>query len=170
MADVARREFPNDPNLDILIKYGPGADISEAGIECKFSEAYGGYRHGGMRKPYLDHSEIWDGLGGTRELAEGISPDDERFKHLHAAQLIKHILGLKHRASRTGFYLLYLWYDVPGEHGARHQEEIDEFSKVVRADGVRFRATTYQELILALADRCRAEHREYVDYLAERYL
>ena len=102
------KEFRRPPNLDVVIKYRRSvADIVEVGIECKFSEAYSG-GHSGIKPVYLgpdelkdklkdELKELWDGLSKTKELAKAISPDDKhkRFKYLHAAQLIKHILGLK---------------------------------------------------------------------------
>lgn len=127
-----------------------------------------------IKRVYLDElKEVWKGLRKTCELAKTISPDDNEFKYLHAAQLIKHILGLKHRSDRGRKrpHLLYLWYDVPGEEGVRHQCEIERFRKVVDADGVWFRAICYQDVIRRLATKYREEpHQAYVDYLAERYL
>lgn len=41
------------------------------------------------------------GLPNLYELAKEISPDNNKFRHLDAAQLIKHILGLKKKYSNT---------------------------------------------------------------------
>ena len=111
---------------------------------------------------------MWEGLPACRELGWGISPRDNQFKHLHAAQLIKHILGLKHRNGTAGFCLVYLWYDVPGGEGEKHRQEIREFQTVVANDGVAFHAVTYQEVMRTLAQH-RLGHEEYVDYLVDRY-
>ena len=165
-----RKKFPKDPNLDVVVEYRSGTEV---GIECKFTEAYPRGRRPDLKAAYLQHKELWEGLPETRKLAKNISSDDERddapFHYLGAAQLIKHILGLKRRSGRKRPCLLYLWYDVPGEEGVDHQNEIEEFKKVVVADGVWFRAMTYQKLIQSLAEH-RGRHPAYVDYLAERYL
>jgi hypothetical protein len=39
--------------------------------------------------------DLWTDIPNLRRFAESISPDDNEFIHLHPAQLIKHILGLK---------------------------------------------------------------------------
>jgi len=96
-------------------------------------------------------------------------PEDGRFAFLHAAQLIKHILGLKKKHALARFRLLYLWYDAFGKAGYTHRREADAFAEIVRSDGVAFHHTTYQEVITRLLDN-REQHPAYVDYLAVRYL
>jgi hypothetical protein len=86
-----------------------------------------------------------------------------------APQLLKHILGLTVTQGSGGFRLLYLWYEAPGGEAQRHRAEIEEFTALAQADGVDFRSLTYQEAIARLA-AARDEHRQYVDYVAERYL
>lgn len=46
-------------------------------------------------KKYVENLSFWNGLPNLYELAKEISPDDTKFQYLDAAQLIKHILGLK---------------------------------------------------------------------------
>ena len=92
-----------------------------------------------------------------------------RTKFLSAAQLLKHILGLKRHFGRNGFRLLYLWYDVFGEQGLRHRNEIEEFSRISKQDGIKLHSLTYQKLISTLAGQFRTEHQAYVRYLTERY-
>jgi hypothetical protein len=84
--------------------------------------------------------------------------------------LIKHILGLKAKVGKSGFRLLYLWYDVLGKEGAVHREEIEGFSDIARADEVKFHAMTYQELMVRLCTDFRQDHDSYIRYLTERYL
>jgi len=167
---VDRGRFPRDPNIDVLMEYAPTSPVRAAGVECKFGEPYSGRGHDGLRPAYLQDDSFWKGLSHCRALAELISPDDTRFRHLHAAQLLKHVLGLCHAFGYAGFRLLYLWYDVPFPEGAAHREELARFADVARADGIDFRTLTYQELILGLARGHRTGHTAYVDYLAERYL
>jgi N-acetylmuramic acid 6-phosphate (MurNAc-6-P) etherase len=69
-----------------------------------------------------------------------------------------------------GFRLLYCWYDAPGPEAVKHRSEIEDFAATVRADRVQFQSITYQDVIVRLAKSERGPHREYVDYLAERYL
>lgn len=160
----------NPPNIDVVIYNAESAVIKRYAIECKFTEAYSSRRHGGLKPEYLMLAYIWRDIPNIHTLAKSISPEDHSFHHLHPAQLIKHVLGLKSALGKTGFRLLYLWYDAFGIAGARHREEIDVFSKIAVSDNIRFHALSYQELIINLAHECRTSHRKYIKYLCERYL
>lgn len=162
--------FRFSPNIDVVIHNSSSARYKRFAVECKFSEAYGSHSHGGLRPTYMDLDNIWDDIPGIRELAGSICPDDNAFSHLHPAQLIKHILGLRRAFGKNGFRLLYLWYDVLGEEGALHRREIETFTKVAKSDGVKFHALSYQELIVRLSNEYRQDHREYIEYLSGRYL
>lgn len=162
--------FGYHPNIDVVIHNAPSAKIQRFAIECKFSEAYGAHKHGGLKSKYLEYDEIWTDIPKLQAFAKRISPDDHDFIHLHPAQLVKHILGLKRQFGRDGFRLLYLWYDVLGEQGKRHRDEIGEFAGVAKQDEIKFHSITYQELIATLANELRTEHHEYIRYLTERYL
>lgn len=162
--------FRFHPNIDVVIHNKPEATIKRFAIECKFSEAYGAYKHGGLKQKYLDCSDIWDDIPSLLTVARHISPHDKEFRHLHPAQLIKHILAMKRHFGKSGFRLLYLWYDVLGEQGTCHRDEVEEFAKVAKRDGIKFHSLTYQELISRLANQLRSDHNEYVKYLTERYL
>ena len=162
--------FGFHPNIDVVIHNKPEARIQRFAIECKFSEAYGAHKHGGLKQKYLDCGDIWDDIPKLRAFAQRISPDDKEFKHLHPAQLIKHILAMKRQFGRDGFRLLYLWYDVLGEQGKCHQDEVEGFARVAAEDGIKLHSLTYQKLITTLANQLRSGHHEYVRYLTERYL
>ncbi|MFH1633838.1 MAG: hypothetical protein ABIG63_07475 [Chloroflexota bacterium] len=103
-------------------------------------------------------------------MAISISPKDNQFQYLHAAQLIKHILGLNRAFGKTDFRLLYLWYDALGREGAKHREETKGFLETVKSDGIAIHELSYQELIVRLADEYRVLHKEYVEYITCRYL
>jgi hypothetical protein len=164
-----KTKFVIPPNIDVVIHNNESSPYRLFAIECKFSEAYGGRAHGGMKSKYLADKNLWAELSALEKLAHEINPDDNRYAYLHAAQLIKHILGLKANVGREKFKLLYLWYDVLGKEGADHREEVEDFTKIAKSDGVRFRAMTYQELINILDRYYRADHPEYIKYLTERY-
>ena len=158
--------FPKHPNLDVAIRYTRGS-LQVVGIECKLTEPYG-REHSGLANRYLT-LPLWSSLPSLLKLAREISPDDGRFRHFHAAQVLKHILGLSANHGRDSFRLLYLWCAAPGDEACGHRAEVDEFAAIARADGVDFGALTYQEVIARLAS-VRDGHRAYVDYLADRYL
>ena len=97
-----------------------------------------------------------------------MSPDNT-FKHLDAAQLLKHTLGLNRNAKRS-FLLLYLYYAMPGPGGAKHDDEIKDFIAVACQDGVTVRALTYQDLIVRLLRAGTEGDSAYLNYVTERYL
>lgn len=173
-ASTDKKKFPKSPNMDVLVRYKRTA-AHVIGIECKFSEAYG-REHSGLRPAYLEFSSLWNDLPFTKQLANTLSPEDLEFECLHPAQLIKHILALKHACAKykrpvKKFWLAYLWYDVPTEEGARHRSEIKKFGEVVAKDGIRFHPISYQRLIRNMFHYgLRVDHQEYLDYIAERYL
>jgi hypothetical protein len=162
-------KFPRAPNIDVVFHNSDSSRFKRFAIECKFSEAYGSQIHGGLKRAYLELLQLWTDIPNLYGFAKSICPN-ETFSFLHSSQLIKHILGLKKNLGKEGFRLLYLWYDVLGEEGAIHRNEIEEFSEVTKRDNIHFDAMTYQELILALSTENRAEHTNYIKYLTERYL
>ena len=169
------QKFPIDsrfkyaPNLDVVIYPDYHNTIRAYGIECKFTEPYSSRGNIGLDEKYLANQEIWRKLPKTHSLAQKISPNDNEFTYLHAAQLIKHILGLNLKFGHGVYRLLYLWFDALSEPGYRHSQEIKRFADVVCSDGVKFHSITYQKLIINLA-KYRADHDEYIKYVTQRYL
>ncbi len=162
-------KFPKPPNIDVVFHNSDSSSFKRFAVECKFSEAYSSQQHDGIRPAYLDLFQLWLDIPNLHDFATSICPN-ENFIHLHSAQLIKHILGLKRRFGKIGFRLLYLWYDVLGKEGAIHRDEIEKFSGIATADGVYFNAMSYQELILAMSKEYGQTHPNYIKYLSERYL
>lgn len=161
--------FERSPNLDVVIDYADRRGLLATAVECKLGEPYDGRAKGGLGPVYLAHPEFWTDLPNLHELARQVSPAN-RFLHLAAPQLIKHILGLKTSYGPQGFRLLYLWYNVPGPEAVKHTAEIAEFAALAARDGIAFQSLTYQDVILSLARTERGSHEAYVDYLAGRYL
>lgn len=176
----------NHPNIDVVLPTDDDAQYRFFAIESKFTEPFSSYNEKpkqqpegeqsknskGLKKKYLEQDDLWKGMPELKNLARVISPEDRKFRRLHAAQLIKHILGLKKRCggSKSEFRLLYLWYDAPGDEAVTHREEIETFGKIAKADRIKFHSLTYQQLISELAKKFRVEHPEYIKYITERYL
>ncbi len=162
-------DFAKPPNIDVVFEY---SNSYVSAIECKFTEAYGQRIHQGLKEKYLLESGIWDGIPETRKLSEKICPQDNKFKYLHSAQLVKHMLGLLSHSNgrKNKFRLVYLWYDVFGEDGYFHKSEIEMIKNIFQKDNLNFQSITYQELIMRLLENKREEDSEYIKYLAERYL
>ncbi len=164
-----KSKFVIPPNIDVVFHNNESSHFKLFAVECKFSEAYGGRTHGGLKSKYLDETQLWTDLPTLYQLGWETNHDAKRYSYLDAAQLIKHILGLKAHGGSKEFKLLYLWYDVLGVDGAGHRAEVEDFTKIAKSDGINFYAMTYQELITNLDRDYRAEHPEYIKYLTERY-
>ncbi len=96
------------------------------------------------------------------------------FKHFDAPQILKHILYLKtkYKDDNIEFKLILLWYKhKDAEENEKIKEEMDEFQRYIKEDGIDFKIMTYQELFAKLEKACGTtdEHKEYLDYLRERY-
>jgi hypothetical protein len=163
-------KFKFSPNIDVVFHNSKSSKYQRFAIECKFSESYGSHKHSGLKPKYLSLDALWKDIPSIHKLSKSISPTDKKFKYLHSAQLIKHILGLKNAFRKDEFRLLYLWYDVLGEEGAIHRKEIEAFSDLTKSDEVKFHALSYQELIIRLSNEYRQDHETYIRYISERYL
>lgn len=148
------------PHLDVVIEGG----LTRLGVESKFLESYG-LATNGFSEAYFTDPELWNGLEDCRRLAEDLATEGETFQHLHAAQLLKHALGLAH--GRDPFRLVLVWYRVDGPTGEVLDDEISRFRVRVQ-DDIDFEAVTYQNLFDEL--RSISEPTPgYLDYLADRY-
>jgi hypothetical protein len=161
--------FAIAPNIDVVFHNSPSFKYQRFAVECKFTEVYGGRQHGGLKPVYLELEDLWQDIPRLKELAHTISPNDTAFSYLHPAQLMKHILGLKKAFGKTGFRLLYLWYDTLGKEGYDHRCEICRFAKTAITDGIKFHVLSYQELISKLVQEHRIGHPAYIAYISERY-
>lgn len=186
-AEPARLEFElplptgvegDPPTSDVVLCFESGR---VAAIESKFGEWL--VRRASNRmdlkpKYFAGGKAVWRdaGLPRCQQLADDLRLGSERFKHLHAAQLLKHALGLarygggKRVAGGPGAVsheLRYLYYEWPGQPAGAHRAEIERFAQRVGAE-IRFSASTYQDLHRALSADARVEH-AYLDYLRVRY-
>jgi hypothetical protein len=167
--NIVNSHFRVAPHLDVQISFDDGP-WKCAAIEAKFSEPYGGQKQGGLKPVYLLETALWEGWPNIRALAEGLSPDDSTNTHLHAAQLLKHLLGLR-KQNGTNFVLVYLWFDVPGAEAVTvHRREIESLGAVLERDGVAFVSRTYQGVFDVLRGGKSGPNNSYVSYLLERYL
>lgn len=165
------KKFSHSPNIDAVITNNETDKIKAFGIECKFSEAYSSRNHPGLKERYITEiSKQWKDIPKLFGFAKTISPNDKDFHHLHPAQLIKHILGLKKQYGKNGFRLLYLWYDVFGEESHRHRKEIEKFTEITKLDNIKFHSISYQELIIKIKSELYAGNEIYINYITDRYL
>ena len=158
-----------DPPLaDVMLRWPSGR---VAAIESKFGEwLVRRPRNKAVFKPkyFPPAREVWTeaGLVRCQALAADIQQGRERFKFLHAAQLLKHALGLA-RSGVPDYRLVYLYYEWPGREAETHRSELERFAASLRPE-LDLHALTYQ----ALFQRLRAEPSvaaEYCRYLEQRY-
>jgi hypothetical protein len=165
--DPDSRGFPSPPHLDLGIEYRHRGRV---GVECKLFEPYGRLDHSTLRKPYLDLVEAWDDIPSWRRLAEQLQRGNAGFQRLGASQLVKHVLGLKYQTAAASVRLVYLYLDAIGAEAAEHRKEVLEFQGRVADDPILFVPLTVQEFIARASRVCGVQHRDYVHYLAGRYL
>jgi hypothetical protein len=166
------RRFPTGlpgfpPNLDVVLTLASNALVA---IECKFLEPYGDNRPAGFQPSYFMNSGLWSqfGYNGCQKLAKRLYSGREGFQWLNAEQLLKHILGLARLT--MPWELLCLWYEVPGDAAFEHGVEADEFAELAAADGIAFRAISYQTLYEEMESIANDADKPYLEYLGSRYL
>lgn len=125
-----KSQFPHSPNIDVVI-YTP---LSTIGIESKFTEPYSSRKHGGLKQKYVENLSFWNGLPNLYELAKEISPDDTKFQYLDAAQLIKHILGLKKNSDEYNSNLVQKYHFVEGKKEFDTQTQFSSLISLVRCN------------------------------------
>ncbi len=156
------------PLVDVLLRSASGHCVA---IESKFCEWL-------TRRPpnkavfkpkyFPAGRALWSehGLPRCQRLADELQSGAQRFKYLHAAQLLKHALGLA-RGAPPMSELRYLYYDWPGRESAAHRDEIARFAASVASE-IAFDASTYQQLYAALRREPGIDAR-YLEYLGSRY-
>lgn len=159
------------PTLDVAIEC-PAASRRFVGVESKFTEWLDAPSEGAPFKPvYLEEgANRWAQrrLPACQALAAELQENPRLYSRLHAAQLLKHLLGLSQQQGVGKVALIYLYYDVPGRESDEHRADLSAFAARVREE-VDFRVVTYQELIAALQVACGDQHKAYIEYLTARY-
>lgn len=150
------------PHLDVSLTGHDGC----VGIESKFLEMYSPSANR-FASTYFSHERLWDGLESSRELARRIVDGDMHFRWLHAAQLLKHAIGLM-KNQGPGFRLTLLWYRLECDEADEIEAEIGKFTRAVSSD-FHFTSMTYQELVRRLKNT-KEPAPGYFNYLEDRYL
>ena len=158
-----------DPPLaDVALRWPSGRCVA---IESKFGEWL-------VRRPrnksvfkdkYFPPGEtVWSavGLPHCQALADDLQRGRERLKLLHAAQLLKHALGLA-KSGAPERTLLYLYYDCPGREAAAHRSELDRVLKRLVPE-IDLRVAVYQDVYRALRAAAGVDP-GYLGYLKSRY-
>jgi hypothetical protein len=153
------------PAVDLLLK-PPRAGATAIAVEAKFCEPYDGKPRPPLPAGYVKRLDLLDGWPRLARLARALgSPEAPAFRHLHASQTLRQVMGLRRHFGRAGFALVHLWYDIEGEAGRAYEAELDEFRWKARQDGVAFSSLSWQQLF----EKVRHFDSAWSEYLRERY-
>lgn len=158
------------PTADVMLELDDGRYVA---IESKYAEWL--VRRPRGKRVFKDKyfpnggdGGVWSaaGLPRCQALAEDLQAGRERPKFLHAAQLLKHALGLAKSRKRNGV-LVYLYYEWPVREAAAHRSEIERVAARL-APEIELRVLTYQGLFGSLRTAPGVDA-PYLEYLAQRY-
>ena len=156
------------PNLDVAIGLNSGHVVA---IESKFTEwlTPKSPTLSPFKSKYFESPDQWSskGLHSCQRLAEAMQDGTEKFRHLDAAQLLKHALGLANNVLGK-FDLFYIYFDCSGQESRTHRNEIERFGSLVAGD-FPFKAICYQEAFAALRACTGMNDQDYTTYLQARY-
>lgn len=156
------------PNLDVALWLESG-DVWA--IESKFREPFGSPKSGPIFKDkyFPSGQPIWQnhGLPRAGALAGALQNGTTAYRHLDAAQLLKHALGLQAQ-HRGRFSLCYLYFDADDPEAERHRSEIDAFAAAVAGD-FPFLPVSYSSFVGKLRSVVDRQHDPYFAYLSTRY-
>lgn len=129
---------------------------------ARFSPAYDTIVDQRAESPWFRHIDV-------------LRHNDQQYRYLDAAQLIKHYLGLSHSEPSRSLTLLYLFWEPRNWQGfevcRQHRAEIQVFSEIVAGDRVRFEACSYGDLWKEWALRQTPEWLAgHVERLSARYV
>jgi hypothetical protein len=156
------------PNIDVALWLESGEVWA---IESKFTEPFGAQKTGStMKDKYFPKDRpIWNdyGLPQCGRLAVSIRTGAVKFRHLDAAQLLKHALGLQVN-HRGHFTLCYLYVDSEMPESTQHCDELAEFAKAINSD-FPFVHVSYKTFLKRLRDHATGNHDAYFEYITNRY-
>ena len=168
------------PHLDVLIE----TDEALIGIESKRYEPFRAKSSAEISDAYL--RPVWgEKMVGYERMRGALCDGTARYRHLDAAQLVKHALGLRtaiHRQDRACpkqpvlFYLFAepaTWSDgqpLRHEHRTAHRNEIQHFADAVAGDEVTFLFCSYARLLAAWSAQTEAPIRAHAAAVRNRYV
>lgn len=107
-----------------------------------------------------------------QEMVRILEGKGESYRHLDAAQLIKHALGLSYKQERP-VTLLYLWWEPANADAfpvfAAHRDEVERFALNLGEGQPRFVAMPYNDLWSYWLQSARSDVREHSRNLLHRY-
>lgn len=126
-------------------------DTHVIGVESKRYEPFRDTKVAELADAY--DRDVWgEGMHGWCTMRDLLRAEPRRYKHLDAAQLVKHALGLAAEGNRSALspVLVYLYAEPedacrnPQEAFLAHRREIEDFHSIVAGNRVRFAANSWR--------------------------
>lgn len=132
------------------------------GIESKRFEPFRDNKSVSLSSAY--DRPVWgDNMRRYEDMRDKLRAGARQFRHLDAAQLVKHAFGLVTEAGRRNrsAALYYIFAEpasregkaIPDSELARHRQEVADFASAVDGDDVCFHAGSYREPVYPLDPR-----------------
>jgi hypothetical protein len=149
------------------------------GIESKRYEPFRFKRAGQLSQAYW--RQVWgERMGRYERLRDQIDDGEQTFKHLDAAQLVKHAFGLRTEGQKKNKYpvLVYLYAEPAAWPNGRsistsslnlHAQEASEFAHRVKGAEVIFRTCTYTSLLETFLRSASADVRRHGRKIREAF-
>lgn len=125
-------------------------DTHVIGVESKRYEPFRDTKVAELSEAY--NRDVWgEGMQGWCTMRDLLRSEPRRYKHLDAAQLVKHALGLAAEQSRKGLMPVLVYLYAEPQDGVRdpsaflaHRREIEDFHAIVAGGKVRFAACSWR--------------------------
>ncbi|MEE4540180.1 MAG: hypothetical protein V2J51_17015 [Erythrobacter sp.] len=150
------------PWLDAVV----WTDTHVIGVESKRYEPFRGGKAAEMSDAY--DRDVWgENMEGWRAMRDLLRSEPQRYRHLDAAQLVKHALGLATESTRSSLspVLVYLYAEPldacrnAKEAFLAHRREIEDFHAIVAGNAVRFAACSWRGWLACFTGQATAHAR-----------
>lgn len=126
-------------------------DTHVIGVESKRYEPFRGTKPAELSAAY--DRDVWgEGMEGWCTMRDLLRKEPKRYRHLDAAQLVKHSLGLATEQQRSGLAPVLVYLYAEPQDACRntdaafltHRREIEDFNAIVAGNRVRFVACSWR--------------------------
>ncbi|MDA9918451.1 hypothetical protein N9D37_01000 [Erythrobacter sp.] len=126
-------------------------DTHVIGVESKRYEPFRGAKAAELSDAY--DRDVWGGgMQGWCTMRDLLRKEPKRYRHLDAAQLVKHSLGLATEQHRSGLAPVLVYLYAEPQDACRnadaalltHRREIEDFHAIVAGNRVRFAACSWR--------------------------
>lgn len=147
-------------------------DTHIIGVESKRYEPFRDAKVAELSDAY--DRDVWGvGMAGWCTMRDLLRADPRRYKHLDAAQLVKHALGLATEGNRSGLSPVLAYLYAEPQDGVRdpatflaHRREIEDFHAIVAGTKVRFAACSWRGWLASFSGAAVDHAREIIRVFA----